>query len=68
MSDNKWISVSEKLPQIGEAVLCQCQANIFEVLKLTGEGWFHDNRHCYMMPFVIAWQLLPEPYKEARNE
>ena len=65
----KWISVSERLPNIGEKVLCQCQANIYEVLKLTVDGWYHDNEHCYMKGFVIAWQSLPEPYKaESENK
>ena len=60
----RWIPVSERLPEVGEKVLCQCQANIYEVLKLTVDGWYHDNNHCYMSGFVIAWQPLPQPYKE----
>lgn len=57
---NRWIPVSERLPNIGETVLCQCQVNIYEVLKLTVDGWYHDNEHCYMEGFVIAWQPLPK--------
>lgn len=59
-----WIPVSERLPKVGEKVLCQCQANIFEVLKLMVDGWYHDENHCYMSGFVIAWQPLPKPYEE----
>lgn len=62
-----WIPVSERLPKVGEKVLCQCQANIFEVLKLMVDGWYHDENHCYMSGFVIAWQPLPEPYEEKRG-
>ena len=60
----KWIPVSERLPKVGEKVLCQCQANIYDVLKLTIDGWYHDENHCYMWGFVIAWMPLPEPYRE----
>ena len=62
-----WIPVSERLPKVGEKVLCQCQANIFEVLKLMVDGWYHDENHCYMSGFVIAWQPLPKPYEEKRG-
>jgi hypothetical protein len=58
----KWIPCSERLPEVGERVLCQCQANIYEVLKLTVDGWYHDNKHCYMSGFVIAWMPLPDLY------
>lgn len=60
----KWIPVSERLPEAGVDVLCQCHANIFEVFALTPDGWYHDKEHCYMMGFVIAWMPLPEPYKD----
>lgn len=63
----KWIPISERLPKVGEKVLCQCQANIFEVLKLMVDGWYHDENHCYMSGFVIAWQPLPQPYEEKRG-
>ena len=60
----KWIPVSERLPEVGEKVLCQCQANIYEVLKLTADGWYHDKNHCYMLGFVVAWMPLPDMYEE----
>lgn len=64
----KWIPVSKRLPTEGQKVLCQCQANIYEVLKLTVDGWYHDKNHCYMPGFVIAWMPLPEPYKAESEE
>ena len=63
----RWIPVSERLPELGESVLCHCQANIYEVLKLTVDGWYYNPTHCYMESFVIAWMPLPELYKEARE-
>lgn len=61
----KWIPVSERLPKLGQEVLCYCQAKIYDVLKYTKDGWFKDAKHCYMDGFVIAWMPLPEPYKES---
>lgn len=63
-----WISASERLPEIGKKVLCLCQANIYEVLALTSEGWYHDRSHCYMRGFVVAWRPLPEPYGAEEGE
>lgn len=68
MTEDKWIPVSERLPKVGEEVLCQCRANIFEVLAWTPHGWYHDVMHCYMMEFVIAWQELPQPYELEKSE
>ena len=64
-AENKgdWIPVSERLPEMGVRVLCACQADLYDVLKLTPEGWFYDTRHTYMFGFVKAWMPLPEPYK-----
>lgn len=59
----EWIAASESLPEIGKKVLCLCQADIYEVLALASEGWYHDERHCYMRGFVVAWMPLPEPYE-----
>lgn len=63
LEQTRWIPVSERLPELGEKVLCQCRANIYEVLKLTVDGWYYNPNHCYMESFVIAWMPLPKPYK-----
>ena len=63
LEQTRWIPVSERLPELGRRVLCQCQANIYDVLKLTVDGWYYDQNHCYMENFVIAWMPLPKPYK-----
>ena len=67
-AEPKWIPVSERLPEINEWVVCQCRANIYEVLKFTSYGWYHDDAHCYMDGFVIAWMPLPIPYKAESEE
>ena len=63
-----WIPVSERLPEMGVRVLCACQADLYDVLKLTPEGWFYDTRHTYMFGFVRAWMPLPEPYTEGGEQ
>ena len=66
---NNWIPCSERLPQQGQEVICQCRANIIKVLKLDANGdWYQDAEHCYMGGFVIAWMPLPEPYQEGGAE
>ena len=65
----QWIPCEERLPKVGEEVLCQCRANIIEVLCL-GERGFWENpssfRH-HFNSFVIAWMPLPEPYDIERR-
>ena len=56
-----WIPVLERLPEVGEWVLCYCRANIYEVLKMRTSGdWVHDVHHIYMHSFVTHWMPLPE--------
>jgi hypothetical protein len=66
----EWIPVSERLPDQGQEVICQCRANMIKALKLDADfDWYQDADHCYMHGFVIAWMPLPEPYKaESENE
>lgn len=61
---NQWISCSERLPEIGQYVICQCRAGIIDVLALDNDGiWFHDTEQEYYHDYVIAWMPLPEPAK-----
>ena len=63
-SIERWTQCSSRtLPKLGESVLCQCRAGIYDVLKWTVDGWEKDKGHCYMKTFVIAWRPLPDPYK-----
>ena len=67
----KWISARERLPEVGEPVLCACRANIYEVLKMRTDGsWVHIDAvfdSGYMNGFVTHWQTLPEPPKEVKT-
>lgn len=65
----EWIPVEERLPKEGEWVLCQCKANIKEVLRIEKNGdWYHDHNHCYLSSFVDAWMPLPKEYRKEDEE
>ena len=62
----KWIPVTERLPEPGKWVLCACRANIIEVLKYDHTMGDWDStmpERCYMKGFVTHWMPLPEPPK-----
>ena len=67
---SRWISVKERLPDVGEEVLCACRAGIVEVLKYfngINGPWYKDSRHVYMSGFVTHWMPLPAPPKEEQT-
>ena len=69
LEKQRWIPCSERLPQQGQEVICQCRANIIKVLKLDANGdWYQDAERCYMGGFVIAWMPLPEHYQERSED
>lgn len=64
LSENKgeWIPVSERLPEIGDTVLCsvktlECTNHHIIISKYCAEEFWKDGT-------IRAWQPLPEPYKE----
>lgn len=63
----KWISVTERLPKLGEKVLVSTKHTVFtQVFKcIHGTpdrwGWEHNS-----IKKVTAWMPLPEPYKEKK--
>ena len=72
---NKWIPVSERLPNEDE---CKTNNRLFIVSdgNRTYAEYFDVNKECFGEPTmegfrvdrsVIAWQELPEPYKENEN-
>ena len=66
----RWIPCENRLPKVGREVLCQCRANIIEVLCLEENGsWENPSsfRH-YLNSFVIAWMPLPDPYEEGGKD
>lgn len=64
LTKQHWISVTERLPQEREWVLCQCRAKIRMVLRLQNGYWHQDSRHEFMSGFVTHWMPLPAPPKE----
>jgi hypothetical protein len=66
-----WIPVSERLPEEGMKVLVVSNNDIpiyCVAIMMNGElrvTWNHDR---FEHIKIVAWQPLPEPYKEAENE
>ena len=61
-SENRWIPLSEKIPERGWQVLCCNKQGFIFVSAVTyinssGEAVFGQHRG------VVAWMPLPEPYK-----
>ena len=67
--EQRWIPLSERFPEDGQKVLCQCQAEIVDVFtRSKSVGWIEDDTNAYMPLFVVAWMPLPEPYKAESEE
>lgn len=67
--EHRWIPVSERLPEEGQKVLCQCQAGIIDVFTWSKSvGWIENDTNAYMPLFVVAWRYLPEPYRAESEE
>ncbi len=77
-ANNGWIPCSERLPSQEERLKSYCrnmygssfivmirEATIPTTLyiKMNEDIWFDEERSCYD---VIAWQPLPEPYREEK--
>lgn len=63
----KWISVEERLPEIGRTVICCAKGYI----PLIGTGWYDANLNMWHLDFVnnrpvTHWMPLPAPPKEKR--
>lgn len=70
----RWIPCSERLPEIGRNVLISCKAEYGEWTsegQLEADGMWTQYRWSAIIPRpkVIAWQPLPESYREeSRND
>ncbi len=65
---NRWIPVSERLPEEGQGVLVTVDANKWNIEVgscIYSGGTFHSN---FFDLEVIAWMPLPTPYKGGDGE
>ena len=65
----EWISVSERLPDVDIEVLVSCKARIAKYSYIDIDYRSKKNgKWVYLGEDVIAWQPLPEPYREESAE
>ena len=62
--DNGWIPCSERLPKYGEVVMCSCTNGGITISCITHKGVTPSKSVRFGQHSVIAWQPLPEPFKE----
>jgi hypothetical protein len=62
----KWIPVSERLPEVGDFVICsQINRDVGEGTLLPDGRWHILFESCeYEAGWVTAWMPLPELYRE----
>lgn len=68
LSADKWIPVSERLPEYEEEVLCQLEDGMAVLYREDdwGQDVWVDGGIGTGTYEVVAWQPLPEPYKESK--
>ena len=65
-SVQKWIPISERLPEPWKWILCYCEAGNIEMLRYDDfiEEWGSINlNRAYKKDYVTHWMPLPEPPK-----
>lgn len=68
--ENDWIPCNERLPEIGQKILCQSKNRSGEIFVgiYRDKGKYKDSPYFDWkqngFPSVISWMPLPEPYKE----
>lgn len=63
----KWISVKDNMPVVGEEVLaCDLDGDVYITYLHTDGKWGFDYNG-NKIKNIIAWQPLPEPYKESEE-
>lgn len=67
--ENRWIPVSERLPEIHQDVLLSLRSLDVEVgFRGETEPYYYCHGDYIEPQNVLAWQPLPEPYKAERGE
>ena len=71
----QWIPCSKELPKIGNRVIGTYKNSLFEngpyvvrVMRREKKYWVGDDEHWFLYENILAWQPLPEPYKEGGAE
>lgn len=70
LADEKWIPVTERLPEFEDAVLCMRKSNVYGVrphqeILYVDEYGFKNYDDIYLADGVVThWMPLPEPPKE----
>ena len=66
-----WIQCSERLPKIGDRVIGTYKNSLFKngpyvvrIMRREKKYWVGDDEHWFLYENILAWQPLPEPYKE----
>ena len=59
-----WIPCSERLPKYGEVVMCSCSNGGITISCITHRGVNKSKVVRFGIHSVVAWQPLPEPFKE----
>ena len=59
-----WIACSERLPKYGEVVMRSCTNSGITISCITHKGVKPSKSVRFGQHSVIAWQPLPEPFKE----
>ncbi len=66
---NKWIPVSERLPETDEDVLITNGVTMYiGWIDATDRQWRADSEDNYFINDVVAWMPLPQPYKVESEE
>ena len=60
---NKWIPISERLPNAHEEILATYEVEDGSRIAITGYG-----KYGFLVGNVTAWMPLPEPYKAESEE
>ena len=60
--EQKWIPVSERLPNIHEIILATYEVEDGSRIAITGYG-----KYGFLVGNVTAWMPLPEPYSRRQN-
>lgn len=69
----QWISTKDRLPPVGEEVLCLCDCG-YEGIRHYGIGWVLSSDFWYAVtpigqkPKVLAWMPLPESPEPPKGE